>query len=172
MRYVKVNHAVEVIRRLFPGAANITVSQVYKDRGGWRDLKGISASGNGFPIRDLPRLRDEGNTAVQLRLIDQYGVVRFPDYQMSEFEEEFKWEPMDKLEVNVNQGDRDAYILAVIGDEALLEYEMPSGTTALWVIPAGEPRPGCIRNVSYKRCPQKWLRAMEEAGTQWEGNGQ
>ena len=39
----------------------------------------------------------------------------------------------EKLRINVNQGWRDATILAVLGDEALAEYVMPAGTITLIV---------------------------------------
>jgi hypothetical protein len=72
----------------------------------------------------------------------------------------------------VNQGTRPASIIAVLDDEALLEYEMPRGTTALWIIPRNRMDAPRLRNVSYKACPKKWLRAIEESGIPWTGNGQ
>ena len=68
--------------------------------------------------------------------------------------------------IEVNQGLRPAVILAVIGDEALLEYTMPRGSTALWIVDAYSW--GYIKNVSYRDVPLKWLRAMIEAGTDWD----
>lgn len=167
MIYVKTDRVIEVIRRVYPGAANIRIMQGFKSRGGWRKLDGD----NGYPIREMPRLFEAGYELVQLRLLSD-GTVKYPDYRIDEFAQEFKWEPRDQLVVDVNQGKREAYVLAVIGDEALIEYEMPGGTTALWVIHAGRPHPRRIRNVSYKSCTKKWLKAIEEAGTIWEGQGQ
>ncbi len=84
----------------------------------------------------------------------------------------------DYFYIRINQGDRHAEVLAVIGDQALIEYYMPNGTTALRVIdrrdPHGteyEPR-GKRGNVSYFRLPKKWSRAMEEAGSTWYANPQ
>lgn len=67
--------------------------------------------------------------------------------------------------VEVNQGLRPAVILAVIGDEALLEYTMPRGSTSLWVVDAYTW--GHKKNVSYKTLPLKWLKAMIEEGQDW-----
>ncbi len=67
--------------------------------------------------------------------------------------------------VEVNQGLRPAVILAVLGDEALLEYSMPRGSTALWIVDAYTW--GLVKQVSYKRVLLKWLRAMIEEGTDW-----
>jgi hypothetical protein len=65
--------------------------------------------------------------------------------------------------VFVNQGVRPASIIAVLGDEALLEYEMPRGSTAMWVIP---------KNRHDAPCPKKWLKAIEDTGLPWTGRGQ
>ena len=41
----------------------------------------------------------------------------------------------DSLEVYINQGRRPAFVLAVLDDMALIEYEMPRGTTTLRLMP-------------------------------------
>jgi hypothetical protein len=94
-----------------------------------------------------------------------------------------------------NQGWRDCTELARIGDEVLVEYEMPNGTTALRVISlahytrftteariAEEQGVGSRaarqieakdleaaatqgRSVSYTKLPKRWVRAMHDAGT-------
>lgn len=91
----------------------------------------------------------------------------------------------NETQVFVNQGWRDAQVLAVLGNKALVEYEMPNGTTAMLVFEhamgklmnAGEiawqadsaPLP---QSVSYRRCPRKWIHAMRVAGMEWIGNSQ
>src|SRR5262245_28661647 len=130
MKYVRADHARKVIQRVYPEASNIRITQTFKSRVGWRD----AAEEGGYPLKFLPNLFDSKVEAVQLRLQDRNGVVRHPDYRMEEFVEEFKWQVGDQLTVRANQNYREAYVLAVIGDEALIEYEMPGGTTALWVI--------------------------------------
>lgn len=77
-----------------------------------------------------------------------------------------------------NQGMREAFVLAMETGLALVEYEMPAGTTALNVIPVDEngymePRDGSTYYaVSYRSVPKHWLKAMIEAGTEWMGYGQ
>lgn len=71
----------------------------------------------------------------------------------------------DTSEIEVNQGLREAWVLAVIGDEALIEYEMPRGTTALWIVDAYFW--GYKRNVSYSNLPTRWLKAMIDEGVEW-----
>ena len=81
-----------------------------------------------------------------------------------------KLEPGFYLDVEVNQGDRHGVVLAVLGDEALIEYFMPrSQTTALWIV-RRDPPYGRVRNQSYYSVPIKWLRALvEEDGIGWAG---
>lgn len=101
--------------------------------------------------------------------------------------------PHDGLEVWANQAEREATVLAVIGNEVLIEYEMP-GTTRQWGYnrrtgqyrhPA-EPTSslrivkmiqdkivGDYKSMSYKKVTKKWIAAIKEAGTQdWIGCGQ
>jgi hypothetical protein len=163
---VTMRKMLEVIHRGYPEAGNITIRQRFDPRAGWINCEDFT------PLREAIRYHETGFEAVSLRLIDRFGAVRYPDYRLEEFLDVFKWEVRDHLLIHVNQGERDAYVLAVVGDEALIEYEMPAGTTALWIIDANNPSPGCKRNVSYKSCPKKWLEAMEEAGTVWENNPQ
>ena len=96
-----------------------------------------------------------------------------------------EFEPHDSLEVWANQAEREGYVLAVIGDEVLLEYEMP-GTTSKWanhpaqptsalrVIQCIQDRPvGSYKTMSYRTVPVRWLNAIREAGTtDWIGMGQ
>lgn len=86
-------------------------------------------------------------------------------------------EPNDGIDVWANQAEREGYVLATIGDQVLLEYEMPGSTakygrfpakpwTALRVIQTiGDHPVGGYRSVSYNSIPKKWLAAIKEAGT-------
>ena len=66
-----------------------------------------------------------------------------------------------------NQGERTASVLAFLGEEALIEYSMPRGTSALRIVNRDEPAGG--RNMSYFQVPVKWLREMVETGVEWIG---
>lgn len=73
----------------------------------------------------------------------------------------------------INQGHRDCIILAVLGDTAIGEYEMPMGTTALIYLKRNDN--GDIQvtgGTSYRACPKKWIQAINDAGLEWIGNGQ
>jgi len=77
----------------------------------------------------------------------------------------------------VNQGWRNATVLMTIDDEALVEYEMPNGSSALRIVPVASDQQGAIsppwyRNLSYKRVPKKWLRKLVETGMTWLGSPQ
>ena len=75
------------------------------------------------------------------------------------------------LYIWANQGERPATVLATIGPEALLEYEMPSGRSALRVVcrhyhrgsDPGEP----YKNVSYRSLPKCWLLEIIRNGMDW-----
>ena len=101
--------------------------------------------------------------------------------------------PHDCLEVWANQAEREATVLAVLGDEVLIEYEMP-GTTSQYgynrrtgqyrhpAQPTSSLRiikmiqnkiVGDYKSMSYKRVTKRWLQAIREAGTtDWIGCGQ
>jgi hypothetical protein len=133
----------------------------------WRQL--VQGENHPDKLRDLVL---DGYEQFQLFLTHAHGGEAYPDYWAWELGQEFAWKVGDYLEVDVNQGMRPASIIATLGDEALLEYEMPKGTTALWVIHRLYHDIRHIRNVSYRACPKKWLDAIEESGIPWTGNGQ
>jgi len=91
----------------------------------------------------------------------------------------------DSITVWSNQAEREGTVLALIGNEIIVEYEMP-GTTSKW---AGHPAAptsalrimrfengkevGAYKSVSYRNVPKKWLTAIKDAGmTDWIGMSQ
>jgi hypothetical protein len=86
-------------------------------------------------------------------------------------------EEYDDFQLEVNQGFRPAHVLAIIGDEVLVEYEMPRGSTALRIIQNGDDAMDedgyssgqTYKNVSYDRLPLRWLEALVSSGTGWIG---
>lgn len=71
----------------------------------------------------------------------------------------------DAWEVEANQGDRDGTVLATIGTQVLLEYEMPNGRVfgrILDVLKPGWYRPICVedRRGNRKPLPAKWEQAI------------
>lgn len=95
----------------------------------------------------------------------------------------------DEHEVDVNQGLRPAIVLAVSPDRgaALVEYEMPAGTTALATVrwyrdrsEAGRRRERehgleyhGPRSTTYGALPKYWASLMHDQGTtDWQGRGQ
>ena len=133
----------------------------------WRELSNSDTNPD-----ILSRFIDQGYEQICLRLDHEHGGEAYPDYYAWELGEEFSWKVSDYCEVFVNQGWRPASILAVLGEEALLEYEMPAGTTALWIIGRTDKHAAHRRNVSYRTCPIKWLKAIEDSGVPWTGKGQ
>lgn len=103
------------------------------------------------------------------------------------------YEAGDNIDVWANQAEREGCVLATIGDEVLLEYEMPGTTsqygynrrTGRYAHPAqptsslriittiGLETVGGWKAVSYNRVPKRWLAAIRDAGmTDWIGMGQ
>lgn len=80
------------------------------------------------------------------------------------------------VRTEVNQGDRDACVLAVSGAEALLEYHMPNYRTALRFVARHYDRdqdPGHpYKNVSYRRLNKHWLIKIIEGGQEWYASPQ
>ena len=77
-------------------------------------------------------------------------------------------EPGMGTSVWVNQGERDATVVAVAGADSLIEYEMPNGTTAMIVTTPGkldrygrEDRSISLALVCKSR---KWAKAIREGG--------
>ena len=64
------------------------------------------------------------------------------------------------LDVYRNQAYREAYLYAVIGERALIEYEMPNGSSALNFVSIHNTRD--YRPVSYGALPKKWAKAVIE----------
>lgn len=103
------------------------------------------------------------------------------------------WAAGDSISVWANQAEREGCVLATLGDEIILEYEMP-GTTSQWgynrrtgqyrhpaepssalrvVQTIGLEMVGGYTAVSYNRVPRKWLDAIRASGhTEWLGMGQ
>ena len=67
------------------------------------------------------------------------------------------WVVGDTFELDANQGLRPARVLAVLGTQALVDYEMPAGKVFLRVCDA---LGGRDRSVSQARLPAKWQAAL------------
>jgi hypothetical protein len=61
-----------------------------------------------------------------------------------------------------------AGVLAIIGDEMLVEYVCGS-YTALRVVPVSDPLTSDYRTISYTACPRTWLEAMVDNWVHWVG---
>ena len=81
----------------------------------------------------------------------------------------------DRLFIWSNQGERGAWVLGTLEDQIIVEYEMPSGTTALNIL-QNAVDVKFVKSVSYKSCPKKWIQAIRDGVGSWEGicqrNGQ
>lgn len=86
-------------------------------------------------------------------------------------EEEFytELEVGDMYEAWINQGYRPCTVLAVLDNQALVEYQMPKGTSALFLVTMDNSN---TRGISYFSLPERWVKAILEAGSDWIGRPQ
>lgn len=170
MKYTTPEHTWNILKEHYPDlqSAKITASFIPPKRGAENQEGSWVAYRNGYDLEEVVRLQELGHSKLRFALQTPDGEerVQFDTYI---FEIEFRWKPHDELEIYANQAYRKAKILAVVGDEALLEYKLPSGSTSLWIIEADNPHPLAKRTVRHCRCPVRFIEAMKQAGTVWEG---
>lgn len=136
IRRLDINHARAQVKRLYPRTVTIQIVEGFLPRKGWVPI------GEGVGLFQLPALKRRGYTNLGLRLFDAAGFeIGCPDYQMEEFETEvdYRMEVGRSVKADINQGDRIGSVLAVVNDEALVEFEMPGGSTFLWIVDARYP---------------------------------
>ena len=81
------------------------------------------------------------------------------------------YETGDRIYIWVNQGERRARVLGTLDDLMIVEYEMPAGTTALYIL-KNDDDVKFVKGVSYKSCPKKWIQAIRDGVGSWEGVSQ
>lgn len=77
----------------------------------------------------------------------------------------------DDVTVNINQADRDGVVLALLGDECIVEYVMPAGSSSLYIALATEPAVK-LKSVAYHKLTKAWRKAIAAEGLDWEGTPQ
>lgn len=65
----------------------------------------------------------------------------------------------DSFTIEVNQGEREAVVVAVDGERALAVYKMPAGREFFTVVDRSSRLP--VGNVSPNKLPKKWIKACE-----------
>lgn len=81
----------------------------------------------------------------------------------------------DVYTTHVNHGERVTTVLAVFHPEALVEIEMPGGTTMLRTVPSDpdlHKAPGRYKNQNYHKLTKRWLVLMAKDDTRWIANPQ
>lgn len=106
-------------------------------------------------------------------LADEIRVSHYEAVSMNEYLDGMPWEAHDCIGVWANQAERDAFVLATIGKDLILEYEMPNGSSALLQFTVKNRKLTKRRNINYNAVPKRWITAIREAGTtDWIGKGQ
>ena len=81
----------------------------------------------------------------------------------------------DKLHVLANNGSRPCAVLARDAVRALIEYELPNGTTRLCWVPTSTihqkvlTRIAGARPLRYTSVPMEWLRRIRDGKVRWKG---
>jgi len=82
------------------------------------------------------------------------------------------------IRLEIQKGVRPGRVLATIGDQMLVEYEMPEGTTSLTYVEGLDAHDDQLQGrrfrnpYGYERTPVKWLRQMVENQIEWKGLSQ
>lgn len=78
----------------------------------------------------------------------------------------------DDVDVFINQGEREGIVLAILGDECIVEYLMPkSGTSSLYIASCDEVEVA-RKSVAYHKLTRAWRTAIAQQGELWEGTPQ
>jgi len=168
---VSPEQIISTIERGFPGWKIEGLFQAFNqihhslNRLGWHTFDPLGQLG------EVQNYANHGYESFTFLLTHPNGGEAVPDYWVWELGERFTWKPGDRLQLDVNQGWREAWVLAVVDDEALVEYRMPAGSTAMQII-QNNRRSNNGRSVNYRACPLFWQRAMRLAGVEWVGRSQ
>lgn len=117
-------------------------------------------------ITDHTQTKQFARRGQTVRLIR--NVLRFLNGSLHQFE------AGDDITVESNQANRDAYVLAVLGEQVLVEYEMPAGTSALVLFAAMGDMLTRIKTIPHLGLSQSWIDAIHDQGHDhlWIGMGQ
>jgi hypothetical protein len=76
--------------------------------------------------------------------------------------------PGDIIQVYTKQANRDANVLAVHNNLALIEFALPGGTSLLWEVYKANPQIK-IKAVNYHRVPEYWKNELIAHQVAWIG---
>ena len=84
------------------------------------------------------------------------------------------WRATDYVQWWANQAQRDGRVLAVNGNEVLIEYEMPAGTSALVLCDGLGETLRAKRTIPHCKLSREWIDCIHEQGAAayWIGHGQ
>lgn len=66
----------------YPNATNITIAEVFKPKEGWIRIWGQSLVN--LTLNNVLKAKNEGVTHINVRLIDEFGIEKYPDFTISE----------------------------------------------------------------------------------------
>jgi len=74
--------AIDKIKQSYPEASDIKIAECFNPNEGWIKMFGINLIK--VTLNRLIQLDRQEVTHINIRLIDQFGVERFPDYSIKE----------------------------------------------------------------------------------------
>lgn len=168
----KYRHATAKDIRKMLGAGHVTHIQTERGtiaiRPFSRDIDGDA----GWTVdRAVAGITDHGQSK-QFKRGEQQRIIRaalvFLNGELHSFE------AGDDTTIFSNQAEREAYVLAVRGEQVLIEYEMPAGTSALVLMSAMGNELKRIKTIPHQALSQDWVDAIRDQGNSylWIGNGQ
>lgn len=153
---------------LWVGVFNSMAIRLLNDKANYCHSRGLAndcTSVHGFTNQDWENVY-YGSLAESSRILAKQA-----EQEEKEAEARRLKHPGQYFQLFVNHGWREAVCLAIVGQEALIEYTMPKGTTSLRIVKTENPE-YLVRNVSYRQVPIKFLRAVVDTGVEWDGQGQ
>ena len=138
---------------------------------GWIDYSPHGKSLSGEEVwEQLNRDYNNGHTSVSFAVNDQNGnqLAEYLDWKLEELQTYL--EVGDWIYTLANQGMREAEVLAILEDKALVYYEMPAGRQSLRILQIadideygkhGKNRSHQYSSVSRLRIPKKWKVLIE-----------
>ncbi len=73
---------MKAIERSYPNSTNYTIAEVFKPKQGWVGIWGMHLVKLTRP--NVLKAQSEGATHINVRLIDEFGVERYPDFTVEE----------------------------------------------------------------------------------------
>lgn len=73
---------MKAVLNSYQNATNLKISEVFKPKDGWIRIWGQNLVD--LTMNNILKAKNEGATHINVRLTDEFGVVKYPDFSISE----------------------------------------------------------------------------------------